>query len=135
MEPKPRLLTLLDIVTVLMLVIATAMVFFYAPMEAVMGNVQRVFYFHVAAGWVGMLGFLVAAVAGVIYLITSGQKWDRVGSGSRGNRYGVCPDQCGHRVDLGAPNLEYLVDLGSTPDNCHNHVVDLCRLPAVAPGA
>jgi len=79
MEPKPRLLTLLDIVTVLMLIIATAMVFFYAPMEAVMGNVQRVFYFHVAAGWVGMLGFLVAAVAGVIYLITSGQKWDRVG--------------------------------------------------------
>jgi heme exporter protein C len=62
-----------------MLVIATAMVFFYAPMEAVMGNVQRVFYFHVAAGWVGMLGFLVAAVAGVIYLITSGQKWDRMG--------------------------------------------------------
>jgi heme exporter protein C len=79
MEPKPRLLTVLDIVTVLMLVIATAMVFFYAPMEAVMGNVQRVFYFHVAAGWVGMLGFLVAAVAGVIYLRTSGQKWDRVG--------------------------------------------------------
>jgi len=79
MEPKPRLLTILDIVTVLMLVIATAMVFFYAPMEAVMGNVQRVFYFHVAAGWVGMLGFLVAAVAGVIYLTTSGQKWDRVG--------------------------------------------------------
>ena len=29
-----------------------------------MGDVQRVFYFHVAAGWVGMLGFLVAAVAG-----------------------------------------------------------------------
>ena len=78
MEPKPRLLTILDIVTVLMLIIATAMVFFYAPMEAVMGNVQRVFYFHVAAGWVGMLGFLVAAISGVIYLRTSGQKWDRV---------------------------------------------------------
>ncbi len=82
MEPKPRLLTILDIVTVLMLIIATAMVFFYTPMEAVMGNVQRVFYFHVAAGWVGMLGFLVAAIAGVIYLITSGQKWDRVGLAS-----------------------------------------------------
>jgi heme exporter protein C len=82
MEPKPRLLTILDIVTVLMLIIATAMVFFYTPMEAVMGNVQRVFYFHVAAGWVGMLSFLVAAIAGVIYLITSGQKWDRVGLAS-----------------------------------------------------
>ncbi len=70
-DAKPKLLTVLDIVTVVMLLVATAMVFFYAPMEAVMGQVQRVFYFHVAAGWVGMLGFLVAAIAGVAYLRTA----------------------------------------------------------------
>lgn len=79
MGPKPRLLTVLDVVTIFMLAIATWMVFFYAPMEAVMGNVQRVFYFHVAAGWVGMLGFLVAAGAGVAYLRTARRKWDLVG--------------------------------------------------------
>jgi heme exporter protein C len=79
MEPKPRLLSILDVVTVIMLVIATWMVFFYAPMESVMGNVQRVFYFHVAAGWVGMLSFLVAAIVGVIYLVTSKRKWDLAG--------------------------------------------------------
>jgi len=79
MGPKPRLLTVLDVVTIIMLAIATWMVFFYAPMEAVMGNVQRVFYFHVAAGWVGMLGFLVAAGAGVAYLRTARRKWDLVG--------------------------------------------------------
>jgi heme exporter protein C len=73
------LLTVLDIVTIALLIIATAMVFFYAPMEAVMGQVQRVFYFHVAAGWVGMLGFLVAAIAGVAYLRTANRKWDIVG--------------------------------------------------------
>ena len=78
-DAKPKLLTVLDIVTVVLLVIATVMVFFYAPMEAVMGQVQRVFYFHVAAGWVGMLGFLVAAIAGVAYLRTAGRKWDIVG--------------------------------------------------------
>jgi heme exporter protein C len=82
METKPRLLTILDVVTVALLAIATLMVFFYAPMEAVMGNVQRVFYFHVAAGWVGMLGFLVAAIAGVAYLRTAASKWDRVGVAS-----------------------------------------------------
>jgi heme exporter protein C len=54
------------------------MVFFYAPVEAVMGLVQKVFYFHVAAGWVGMLGFLVAAIAGGIYLVKSNRKWDIV---------------------------------------------------------
>jgi heme exporter protein C len=78
-EAKPRLLTILDVVTILLLVVATGMVFFYAPMEAVMGQVQRVFYFHVAAGWVGMLGFLVAAIAGVAYLRTAKRKWDIVG--------------------------------------------------------
>lgn len=78
-DAKPKLLTVLDIITVLLLVIATAMVFFYAPMEAVMGQVQRVFYFHVAAGWVGMLAFLVAAIVGVAYLRTANRKWDIVG--------------------------------------------------------
>jgi heme exporter protein C len=79
MEPKPRLLTILDIVAVILLLLAIAMVFFYAPLEAVMGQVQRVFYFHVAAGWVGMLSFLVAAIAGVAYLVSSDRKWDIVG--------------------------------------------------------
>ena len=78
MDPKPRLLTVLDIVTVLLLVVATLMVFFYAPLEAVMGQVQRVFYFHVSAGWVGMLGFIAAAIMGVIYLIKGDRKWDIV---------------------------------------------------------
>jgi heme exporter protein C len=76
MDAKPRLLAILDIVTIVLLLIASYMVFFYAPMEAVMGNVQRVFYFHVAAGWVGMLGFLVAAITGGIYLRSGDRKWD-----------------------------------------------------------
>jgi heme exporter protein C len=48
-------------------------------LERIMGAVQKVFYFHVAAGWVGMLSFLVAAVAGVIYLIRKDSRWDLVG--------------------------------------------------------
>ena len=82
MDPKPRFLTILDIFTVILLVVATGMVFFYAPMEAVMGQVQRVFYFHVATAWVGMLGFGVAAVAGIAYLRTADRKWDIVGLGA-----------------------------------------------------
>ena len=82
MEAKPRLLTILDGVTVVMLIIATGMVLFYAPVEAVMGLVQKVFYFHVAAGWVGMLSFLVAAGAGIAYLWKGNRKWDVVGMAS-----------------------------------------------------
>jgi heme exporter protein C len=79
MQEKPLLLSILDGVTVALLLIATGMVYFYAPEEAVMGQVQRVFYFHVAAGWVGMLGFLVAAVAGIAYLRSGERRWDITG--------------------------------------------------------
>src|SRR5512139_788425 len=78
MGPKPIGLKILDILSIILLLIATWMVFFYAPMEAVMGNVQRVFYFHVSTAWVGMLSFLVAAVAGVAYLASKNMKWDIV---------------------------------------------------------
>ncbi|MEM5775970.1 MAG: cytochrome C assembly protein, partial [Anaerolineaceae bacterium] len=60
MTAQPRFLRILNVVTVLLLAAATLMVFLYAPIEAVMGQVQKVFYFHVAAGWTGMLGFFVA---------------------------------------------------------------------------
>jgi len=79
MEPKPRMLVILDVVTVLLFLIAVGMVFFYAPLEAIMGQVQRVFYFHVANAWVGMLGFMVAAIAGIAYLRKNDRKWDIVG--------------------------------------------------------
>jgi len=78
MDPKPSLLKFLDAITIILLLVATGMVFFYAPTEAVMGQVQKVFYFHVAAGWVGMLGFLVAAISGIVYLFRTDLKWDIV---------------------------------------------------------
>lgn len=65
MPAKPRLLTILDYVTIALLLAATGMVFFYAPQEIVMGEVQRIFYFHVPTWWVGMLGLGLAAVSGI----------------------------------------------------------------------
>ncbi len=76
MDTKPRLLSILDTVTVIFLIAATGLVFLYAPEEAIMGQVQKVFYFHVAAGWVGMLSFLVAAISGIAFLRTGNRKWD-----------------------------------------------------------
>jgi len=76
---KPKALTILDWITGILFITAILGVFFYAPLEAVMGWVQKVFYFHVAAGWTGMLGFLVSAVAGVLYLVKKDPRWDRIG--------------------------------------------------------
>jgi heme exporter protein C len=78
MEPMPRGLKILNWTTGAVFAVSLYLVFFYAPREAIMGDVQRVFYYHVAAGWVGALAFLVAAVAGVIYLVRKDRKWDKV---------------------------------------------------------
>lgn len=78
MDTMPRGLKILNWITGAVFAVSLYLVFFFAPREAVMGDVQRVFYYHVAAGWVGALAFLVAAVAGVIYLVRKDQKWDKV---------------------------------------------------------
>ena len=77
MQSKPIVLTILDIISVIALGIATYLALVFAPTEAVMGNVQRVFYFHVGTAWVALLGFIIAAISGIVYLITRNMKWDR----------------------------------------------------------
>jgi heme exporter protein C len=76
MGERPRSLTILNYVSIVMLLTATGLVFFYAPREAVMGEVQRIFYFHVSSWWVSMLGLLAAAIAGIVYLVTKDHRWD-----------------------------------------------------------
>lgn len=79
MSPQPRALKILNVLSALLVLTAFLMAMFYAPVEKVMGEVQKVFYFHVATAWVGMLGFIAAAVVAVIYLRTQDLKWDVIG--------------------------------------------------------
>jgi len=78
MSPQPRALVALNVISLILLGAAYYASLVYAPLEAVMGQVQRLFYFHVATAWVGMIGFVLAAVAGVIYLWKKDLKWDAV---------------------------------------------------------
>lgn len=82
MSKSDRNLQILNAVSAGLVVMATGLVFLYAPREATMGDVQRIFYFHVPSGWVAGLAFLVTLVAGTAYLRTRDQKWDRVGAAS-----------------------------------------------------
>ena len=75
---SPRALQILNIVTAVMALIALGMVFFYAPREVVMGEAQRIFYFHVSSAWVSFVAFFVTLVAGLAFLRTGDHKWDRV---------------------------------------------------------
>lgn len=55
-----------------------ATIFFYAPTERTMGNVQRIFYFHVGTAWVGAVAFFVALVCGIAYLRRPHRQWDTI---------------------------------------------------------
>jgi heme exporter protein C len=78
MKSQPKGLTVLTILSILLFLGALAMIFLYAPLEATMNYVQKIFYFHISNAWVGMLGFIVAAIAGVVYLVKKDMKWDIV---------------------------------------------------------
>ena len=71
-----RTIRILNIASLVALVIAMVMIFFYAPVERTMGNVQRIFYFHVGSAWVGSLAFFVALISGVLFLRRPQKKWD-----------------------------------------------------------
>jgi len=65
-----------------LIIFALGMALVYAPRELTMGNVQRIFYFHVASAWVGFFGFFVTFLAGIAYLATGKRRWDILGLSS-----------------------------------------------------
>ncbi len=66
----------------LMMVLSLYGTFLYAPTESEMGEVQRIFYFHVGAAWNAFLAFLVVFLAGIVYLTTGKRRWDHLAAAS-----------------------------------------------------
>lgn len=58
------------------IIVALYMVFVYAPTDRTMGDMQRVFYFHVSSAWVGFFAFFVTLIASVAYLWKGTRRWD-----------------------------------------------------------
>jgi heme exporter protein C len=73
---KSTILTILDILALMLVPAVLVLILFFTPVEAVMGPVQKVFYFHISAAWAGMLSFILGAVAGAGYLLTRRMSWD-----------------------------------------------------------
>jgi heme exporter protein C len=68
--------TILAIVTGLLLSFALYEALIAAPTERTMGDVQRIFYYHVPSAWTAFLLFLINFVASVVYLIRRDSKSD-----------------------------------------------------------
>jgi heme exporter protein C len=66
----------LSIATVVVLSGATALIFFYAPLEADQGIIQKIFYVHVPLAIVALLGFVGGGFLAIKQLRTGRREWD-----------------------------------------------------------
>jgi len=66
----------LSLATVATITTALALVFFYAPLDADQGFVQKIFYVHVPLAIVSLCGFILGAVFGIAHLRTRDRRWD-----------------------------------------------------------
>jgi len=66
----------LSIATAATLTTAFALVFFYAPLDADQGFVQKIFYVHVPMAIVALCGFIFGGISAIGYLRTRDRKWD-----------------------------------------------------------
>ncbi len=68
---------ILSIVVTLAMLVAVCAVFLYAPTERQMGDVQRIFYFHVSAALSAATAYFLVFLGSVQYLRTRADRWDR----------------------------------------------------------
>jgi heme exporter protein C len=72
------MMTFLCLATILAFAAAQYLIWFYAPLEASMGVVQKIFYMHMPMAAWSMAAFAVVFVASVLYLVRRDPKWDRL---------------------------------------------------------
>jgi heme exporter protein C len=66
----------LAMATVLTIGLAFALVFFYAPLDADQGFVQKIFYLHVPLATVSLGGFIFGGALAIGHLRTGERRWD-----------------------------------------------------------
>ena len=71
-----RRLRTLSISTVAAVSVALCLVFFYAPIEAEEGFLQKIFYLHVPLAIVSLCGFVAGGIMAIAHLRTRDQRWD-----------------------------------------------------------
>src|SRR6202158_2834113 len=66
----------LSISTVVAMALALALVFFYAPLEAEQGFLQKIFYVHVPLAIVSLCGFVLGGLMASQHMRTRDSRWD-----------------------------------------------------------
>ncbi len=66
----------LSIATVVAIAAAFSLVFFYAPLDADQGFIQKIFYLHVPLAITALVGFIVGGVFAIAHLRSGNRRWD-----------------------------------------------------------
>jgi heme exporter protein C len=66
----------LAVATVVAITTAMALIFFYAPLDADQGFVQKIFYVHVPMAIVALCGFVAGGIMAIKHLRTGDRSWD-----------------------------------------------------------
>ena len=66
----------LSLATIATLGVALTLIFFYAPLDANQGFVQKIFYVHVPLAIISLCGFIFGGALAVGYLRTGDKRWD-----------------------------------------------------------
>lgn len=67
---------ILLVLTVISIIASLYTSFIYAPTELVMGDIQRIFYFHMGTVWVATVAFTTVFIASIMFLKSGKRKWD-----------------------------------------------------------
>src|SRR3974390_3539022 len=77
-KSQSRFDAILGLIMLAAMIFALYMAFLEAPRERTMGDLQRIFYFHVPAGMVGLTAFAVNFVASLMFLLRKDRWWDNL---------------------------------------------------------
>ncbi len=73
---RSRLLFFLAAAIMMLMAVGQYFIWFYAPEEATLGLVQKIFYFHLPLAWWAFAAFFGVCVASILLLWTGNEKWD-----------------------------------------------------------
>jgi heme exporter protein C len=80
---RDLMIWVLGAVTSVLMLVALLGALLWAPREATMGDVQRIFYFHAPGAWIALgPGFTVVFALSIAYLASGRIKYDRVAAAS-----------------------------------------------------
>lgn len=75
---KRRINTILPILTLLAILAALAAALLFAPTERTMGDVQRIFYFHLACAAAAFVSFTCVLMASIGFIVRRAMVWDNL---------------------------------------------------------